>query len=333
MDGSSVSILLNTTMLLFAVLGFGAMAGYFCERVGIVNIAIDGQMIFGAFIFTVSGMLFKQAMPNLSGLFFLIPLLISLILSVILSWVFGILVIKIRTNHVISGTAINLFVAGVGTFITAPLGAAISGGTDPKLIASFAPKWQIQGALTDASSFYGETILIFILAIVIIVATMLFLDKSRFGLRFKAIGDNPNAVDAQGINVNKYKWIAVLISGAFASVAGSLFIYGGPIMFPQSQYFEGNVGGLGFLALAIVVSGGWKIPFISLSAILFGFLVAFFNQAGTVFPDINVALGQYSKYVTKAIPFALSLVVLCVFSWKGIAAPKALGKHFDKSLR
>lgn len=332
MDGSSASVLLNSVLLLFIVLGFGAVSGYFCERVGIVNIAIDGQMIFGAFTFSVFGMLLNQALPNTGGMLFIVPLLISLILSVILSWLFGILVIKIKSDHVISGTAINLVVAGLGTFITAPLGAAISGGAIPKLRATFPPQMAINGVFGDSSFFFGETIIIFVVGLLIIGFAIFMINKTRFGLRFKAVGDNPNAVDAQGLNVNKYKWIGVLISGLFASVAGSIFIYGGASMYPQSQYFDGNVGGLGFLALAIVVSGAWKIPLITASAFVFAALVAVFNQANTIFPDISSVLTEYSKYIMKAIPFVLSLVALGVFSWKG-SAPKALGKHFDKSMR
>lgn len=85
-------------------------------------------------------------------------------------------------------------------------------------------------------------------------------------------------------------------------------------MYPQSQYFDGNVGGLGFLALAIVVSGAWKIPLITASAFVFAALVAVFNQANTIFPDISSVLTEYSKYIMKAIPFVLSLVALGVFS-------------------
>lgn len=327
-----ISTFLNTFLLLFVVLGFGAMAGYFCERVGIVNIAIDGQMIFGAFVFAIFGMLFNQAFPNVGGLLFLVPMLLSILCSVLLSWLFGLLVIKIKANHVISGTAINLVVAGIGTFITAPLGSAISNGTNPKLITSFAPQWRIQGELGESSFFFGETIFIFIIALVIIGIAMFVINKTRFGLRFKAVGDNPNAVDSQGLNVNKYKWIGILISGLFASSAGAIFLYGGSTMYPQSNYFEGNVAGLGFLALAIVVSGAWKIPFISIAAMIFAVLVAVFNQSAAIAPELITQIGTYSKYITKAIPFVVSLLMLGVFSWKSVA-PKALGKHFDKSLR
>lgn len=333
MSGSMISTLLNTAFLLFVVLGLGALAGYFCERVGIVNIAIDGQMIFGAFIFTIFGMLLNQWLPNVGGLFFLVPLVISLLISVLLSWLFGFLVIKLKSDHVISGTAINLVVAGLGTFITAPLGSAISGGVSPKLIVSFPPNWKIEGLLGSGSYFSGETIIIFSLAIIVILISIFVINRTRLGLRFKAVGDNPNAVDAQGLNVNKYKWMGVLISGAFAAAAGSIFMYGGVTMYPQSIYFEGNVAGLGFLALAIVVSGAWRIPFITVSAIAFAILVAVFNRAVVIVPEIETAIGAYANYITKAIPFVISLLVLCIFSWRGIAAPKALGSHFDKSLR
>lgn len=317
---------INSIMLLFIVLGFGAAAGYFCERVGIINIAIDGQMIFGALVFAIFGMILNQYLPNQSGLMFLVPLIIATFASILLSLLFGYLVIKLQANHVVVGTSINLILGGVATFLTRPLGSAISNGQIPKLEVTFLPEMPING-----SGFFGETLIISIIAILILVFAMIYIYKSRFGLRFKAVGDNPNAVDAQGVNVNKYKWIAMIISGGFAAFAGSIFIYGGSSMYPQSSFFEGNVAGLGFLALAIVLAGIWRLPFITLAALAFAIITTVFNR--TVAVDIAEALGTvHTVKLTQAIPFIISLLALIAFSWKGVA-PKALGKHFNKSSR
>ncbi len=317
-------LFLNSAFMLFVVLGLGSLAGYFCERVGIVNIAIDGQMIFGALIFSIFGMIFNNAMGDLTGGFVLVPILISAVLSVILSWIFGLLTIKLKADHVVAGTAINLVVAGIATFITIPLGTAISNGLYPKLKVLFTPKWVIGEGL------YGETIMIVAIALIFLAIAIFVMNKTRFGLRMKAIGDNPNAVNAQGIDVNKYKWFGMMISGVFASIAGSIFILGGPSMYPQSSYFEGNVAGLGFLCIAIVVSGAWKIPFMVISALVFAALMSGANILST--NQILKPAGDYVKYAVNAIPFIASLIVLCIFSRRGFA-PKALGKHFDKALR
>lgn len=324
----NVDLFLNSAFMLFVVLGLGSLAGYFCEKVGIVNIAIDGQMIFGALIFSIFGMLFSNLLGDLSGAFVLVPIIISALISVLLSWIFGWLTIKLKADHVVAGTAINLVVAGIATFITVPLGTAISGGVYPKLKITFSPDWIL------ADNLYGETIMILAIAVIIIVAAILVMSKTRFGLRMKAIGDNPNAVNAQGIDVNKYKWLGVMISGVFAALAGSIFILGGPKMYAQSSYFEGNVAGLGFLCIAIVVSGAWKIPFMGISALVFAALMSGANIANNISadPEIKKVVGEYIKYAVKTIPFVVSLIVLIIFSRKGYA-PKELGKHFDKALR
>lgn len=320
-----ISLFINSCLLIFAVLGLGSLAGYFCEKVGIINIAIDGQMIFGALIFSIFGMIFNQLFGNLRGVFILIPILLSAIFSLLLSWIYGLLTIKLKANHVVVGTAINLVVAGIATFMTSPLGVSISSGASQKLKVDYIPEWKI------SDGFFGETILIFAITAIIIVVCILLMNRTRFGLRFKAIGENPNAVDAQGINVNKYKWYGMMISGLFGAVAGSIFILGGAAMYPQSSFFEGNVAGLGFLALAIVVSGAWKIPFMMISAIFFAGLISAINILSNE-PSLKEVFGEYVKYISKAIPFILSLIALIIFSRKGYG-PKALGKHFDKELR
>ncbi len=322
----NVNLFLNTAFLLFAVLGLGSLAGYFCERVGIVNIAIDGQMIFGALIFSIFGMLFNEWLgEELSGIMILIPLLISAILSIFLSWIFGLLTIKLKADHVVAGTAIYLLTAGIATFITVPLGNSISDGISPKLKVEYIPKWVI------GDSLYGESIMLIALAAIIIFVAIFVMNKTRFGLRMKAIGDNPNAVNAQGIDVNKYKWIGAMLSGVFAAIAGSIFMIGGQSTGFGTSYFEGNVAGLGFLCIAIVVSGAWKIPFMAISALIFAGLMSGANILASN-KTISDSIGKYSQHIVNAIPFVASLIVLCIFSRKGFA-PKALGKHFDKTLR
>lgn len=328
----NVSLFANSAILLFIVLGLGALAGYFCERVGIINIAIDGQMIFGALIFSIFGMIINQYYGELNGFMILVPTIIAVILSVTLSGLFGLLTIKLKVNHVLAGTAINLLLAGIATFLTIPLGEAISNGVIPKLKIEYIPSWKI------VDGFFGETILILVISIILIGVSMFVINRTRFGLRFKAIGDNPNAVDAQGVNVNKYKWIGMIVSGMFGAIAGSIFILGGPGMYPQSPYFEGNVAGLGFLAIAIVVSGSWRIPFMTVASLLFAAIMA--STRVLSIGDDNVIIeifgkeigAWFVKYVLKAIPFVCSLLVLIIFSFKGFA-PKALGKNFDKTLR
>ncbi len=317
--------IINNLLLLSAVIGLGALGGYFCERAGIVNIAIDGQMIFGAMWFSIFGLLFNQWFPNTGGMLFLAPLLLSMIVSPLLSLVFGLLTIKLKVNHIIAGTSINLVVAGLATFLTKPLGSAISNGKYPKLFTEFIPTMKI-----GESSLFGESIIIFIIAVLIIAAFALIMKKTKFGLRFKAVGDNPNAVDAQGLNVTKLQWTGMMISGAISALAGALFIYGGTTIGASSQYFEGNVLGMGFLSVAIVVSGGWKIPFMSIASLIFASLICIF-QSKTILSEMGIN-NDYAVYIGKSIPFIFSLITLAIFSRKN-TMPLFLGKNFDKEMR
>lgn len=316
MDSLTIMQLFNSTLLLFSIIGLAALGGYFCERVGIINIAIDGQMIFGALIFSIFGQIFYGLLGNGS---FILPMILAVIVSGLLSSVFGFLVIKLKCNHVIAGTAINLVIAGLALFLTQPLGNAISGGEIPKLKPGYIPSHNL-----DLGGIRGETIIILVITLLIIGISWFVISKTKYGLRFKAVGDNPNAVDAQGLNVLKYQWLGVIFSGVATSLAGAIFMYAGSEAYPSSSYFEGNVAGLGYLALAIVVAGQWKIPLIAIASFGFALLVRVF-QDSTILPE------QYQK-IGMAIPFIASLLALGFFSYKS-SGPKFIGRHFDKSLR
>lgn len=325
LDWGDWSTIINSSILLFTILGLATLGGYFCERVGIINIAIDGQMIFGALIFFI----FAQILSPLGNGTFIIPMILAMLFSFSLSSLFGYLVIKLKCNHVIAGTAINLLLAGITIFINNPLGASISGGLHQKLYSGYISKLQISNYLT------GEPFIILAIVILIIAIVSFVIYKTRFGLRFKAVGDNPNAVDAQGLNVNKYKWYGIFISGILTALAGAIFAYGSTSI-GGTQYFEGNVMGLGFLALAIIVAGAWKIPMMILFSFVFALLVRIFENEGILGFIGNVPNASsdvsYIKYIGKSLPFVLSLIALAIFSRKAVA-PQSLGQHFDKSIR
>lgn len=316
MDFSSI---INGALLLFAVLSLASLAGYFCEKVGIVNIGIDGQMIFGALVFSI----FAQMLSPLSNYSFILPILLSAIISVLLSALFGLMTIKLKCDHVIAGTAVNLLMAGLAIFLSPPLGSLISAGGKSYLTPGYNSTLQI-----GTSSLFGESIILAVIAIIIVAICWFVVNRTRLGLRFKAVGENPNAVDAQGISVNKLKWVGVMTSGVLAAIAGSIFSYAGPNIVGGQSEFIGNVGGLGFLAIAIVVAGSWRIPIIIIMAFAFSVLSKVFDNINQVSADLPITF----KYLGRAIPFILSLVTLIIFSKKN-AAPRALGQHFDKSLR
>lgn len=304
----SFSLILDGAMIFSTILMLGACSGYFSERVGIANISINGQMTFGAMIFTIFG---ELLFPKLGHESFILPLILGGVFTVVCSSLFGFLTIKLKTNQIIAGTAINMLVAGLGTFLAEPLGPILSNNTHPILTSSYLPIQQ----LGTNSGFYLSTLLIFIFVVLIVVGLFLMIQYTPFGLRIRAIGNNPNAVDAQGINVIKYQWIALTIGGVLAGLAGGLF------MFSKPSVFQGDVSGFGFLALAILIAGSWRIPFLVLVSILFALISKAFESVNSI-----------NKDVAKILPYAITLLGMIAFS-KWNVAPKNIGIPFDKTKR
>lgn len=300
------NLILNAAMLFSTILILGAVSGYFSERVGIANISINGQMTFGAMIFTIFAGLFQ---PLGNGTF-VIPLLLATILAVASSTLFGYLTIKLKADQIVAGTAINLVVAGLGTFLTSPLGPIVSDGAFSKLTSNYLGMLEING-----SGVYGTTVIIFLLTLILVAGMYYIIKFTPFGLRLRAIGNNPNAVDAQGVNVIRYQWIAITISGLFAGLAGGLF------MFTKGGTFEGDVSGYGFLALAILIAGSWRIPLIVGVSIIFAVITTVFKNITSIPSDIG-----------KMLPYLITLIGMVAFS-KWNVAPKNIGIPFDKTKR
>lgn len=310
------TIVANDIFLFFAIFSLGGLAGFFCERVGIVNLGVEGQMAFGAGIFAIFGSIVGtyDDGTNTEQLreLFLIGFVIVIIASLLLSALFGYLTIKLKANHVIVGTAINLLVVGVLSFITQPLGVSIDSSFRKLNTKVFLGTWE----MGDSGIFFSN-VLMTIIAVVIIIVSAIAIYKTKFGLRFVAIGDNPNAVDAQGVNVNYYKWLGVIISGVLSSLAGAIFAYS------LAGDFNGGVNGMGFLSIAVMIAGIWRVEFITVVSIVFGILISYAD---------NAAIDGIHPDLAKMIPYAGTLGILFLFSWRS-HAPEASGQHFDKSAR
>ncbi|BAC44377.1 ABC transporter permease [Malacoplasma penetrans] len=301
--------------ILAPALIFGILSGYLSERVGIVNIAINGMMIFGAVFFNIFSNVFYQAFNEGSGSYnstFFLTMLISSALGVGVGALFGFAVIKLKCDHVIGGTGINLIAPGIGLIISDNAPVIFNGQSSLANKYTFNPDIRV-------GSVSGEAIICLVISLVIIAAIYVFMNFTKYGLRYRSIGENPNAADAQGINVIKYKWIGVLVVGALASFAGCLFSY-----YIPGSAFAGDVNGLGFIALALLIVSSWKIS----PSVIIGFLFS----ALYVFASNALSLTQENRYILKIIPFALTLVVMVLFGRFSIG-PKSAGKHFNKSAR
>ncbi len=302
-------IIFNYALLYGAVLLLGAISGYLSERVGIVNIGIDGMMCFGVIFFGIfSSPVIGFTKMGETGIIF--ALLLTMIATMIVGTMHAFACINLRANHVISGTAINLIGVALCTFVNSNLGNVFYDA--PKLSTGFDDFLYIGGSI------YGSSLIMFILALVIAGVIWLIVTKTRVGFRYVAVGENPFAVDAQSISVNKYQWVAVILSSAVAGLAGAIFLFN----IKQSQ---GNVQGLGFLALAIMIVGAWKIELIVVTSYIFSLLISLCMSS--VLTNVGIP-----KDLAYSIPYIITFLTLIFFA-KWVRPPEYDGIPFNRELR
>lgn len=298
-----------------------ALAAVYSERSGVINLALEGIMIIGAF----SGVLFLYVMQRnqiLSGypLLFL-ALLVASIAGILYSALHAYASVSMYANQTISGTALNMFAPAMVVFVA----RAIVGVQQ----VPFKNEWRIRQVpfLADipiiGPMFFQNTYITTLLGIIILVITQFVLYHTRFGLRLRSAGENPNATDAAGISVKKMRYAGVLISGALGGIGGLIYII------PVSTSFNGGVGGYGFLALAVLIFGQWKPLRVAMAGLFFGLLQAIGSGYSgiTFFKELGIPQVFY-----QILPYLTTIIVL-IFTSKNSAAPKAAGEIYDKGKR
>ena len=283
----SVAILFSTIRLATPLL-LAALGGMFSERSGVINIALEGLMLAGAFA--------AAAVNHFTGSPW-IALLGAILAGIAVASIHALATIRFKADQVVSGTAINILFLGVPALLSGALFE--STGATPQI-----PQ---QNLLPYAP---------IVLAFVLVPASWWVLNRTRLGLRLRAVGENPEAADAAGINVARIRWIGVLASGALAAIGGAYLSIG------QSSLFTRNMtAGRGFIALAALIFGKWRPLPTMLACLLFGFAEAVAIQMQGV--------ARMPVQFIQAIPYVLTLVVLAGFIGTS-RAPKALGVPYEK---
>ena len=306
--GKSLNLggLLNTTLSKAVPITLGALAGILCERAGVVNIAIEGMMLMGAMV----GALVGSIADNLW-----IGLLAAVLSGALLGLVHGVLCIKYKTNQIISGTAINIFSAGMTSYISAKFMQVNQDLNNPGL---FKP-WQIPG-LSDIP-FFGPILFnnnMFVYAMFIFLFVIQFgLYYTRWGLRHRAVGEHPRAADTLGINVFRTRYIAVLLGGMMAGFAGGYFTLGS-----VGRFDEMMTAGRGFIALAAMIFGNWN-PFGACGA---GLLVGFADSLASKMAILQIHIP--SQFLLMA-PYIATMIVLAGVVGRG-QMPAADGEPYEK---
>ena len=335
-----MTFLIQQTLIYAVPLMIVALAGVFAERSGIINLALEGIMIFGAFI----GVLFVRLMQGseavlaakqagdwvaLQGLE-LLTMLVAAAMGAVFSLLLSFASINLRADQTIGGTALNQFAPAFAVVMT----WAIQG---QGLTTIFIPNWvritrdTFGLAPVDGPSFWNNLIFKYFylttpVAIVLFIAAYIVMYKTRFGLRLRACGEHPQAADSVGINVYKMRYAGVLISGFLGGVGGLAYTLA------AGSGFNSDVGGYGFLALAVMIFGNWK-PLPILGASLFFALfkvIAALNATLTFLPKFE-GVKEISNFY-QMLPYIVTMIVL-IFTSKNSQAPKAEGIPYDKGQR
>ena len=336
-----MTFLIQQTLIYAVPLMIVALAGVFAERSGIINLALEGIMIFGAFI----GVLFVRLMQGseavlaakqagdwvaLQGLE-LLTMLVAAAMGAVFSLLLSFASINLRADQTIGGTALNLMAPALVLFLI----RIIANQNTLQMATGDSASWFMLKKSTfgvDKSvdwGFFGETFLnkIYLatyICILLFIILSVILYKTKFGLRLRACGENPQAADSLGINVYKMRYAGVVISGALGAIGGLAYIVP-PV---QTWNFEVGVAGAGFLAMAVMIFGQWK-PFNICGAAMF---FAVFKSLANIADSTFLAQLHWSSNIYNMMPFVASMVILA-FTSKNSMAPKAEGIPYDKGSR
>ena len=343
-----MTFLIQQTLIYAIPLMIVALAGVFAERSGIINLALEGIMIFGAFI----GVLFVREVQQLEvfqlakemdnylalqGLE-LMAMAAAAVMGAIFSLLLSFASVNLRADQTIGGTALNLMAPAIVLFFI----RIIANQNTMTMASGDSASWfMIKKAMfgygrTDKMGFLGSTFIdktyfATYVCILLFVILSIILYKTRFGLRLRACGENPQAADSLGINVYKMRYAGTTISGALAGMGG--FVYA---LTTANCTSNGDVAGFGFLALAVMIFGNWKPLNIAGGALLFGLFKCIAAAYSTI--DINgdgvftLANIGVSANFYRMLPYLITLIVLA-FTSKNSRAPKAEGIPYDKGKR
>ncbi|MBM3909159.1 MAG: ABC transporter permease [Firmicutes bacterium] len=314
-------IVANSTLFFTVPLLITALGGMFAEKSGVVNISLEGTMVFGSFFSVLFINFMQNTFPDFDpSIMLLIAALIAAITGSLLSTLLAFSAVNLKANQVIGGTAINLFAAPMVIFIARTLNNVKNIPFDQTFNIQKVPLLGDIPIIGDVL-FQDINILSFVGYVIALVAIFVIY-RTRFGLRLSAVGEHPGAADSVGINVYQTRWVGTLISGALAGIGGLVFVVS------SSVTFSGQVSGYGFLALAVMIFGQWKPEKILFASLFFGFM----NALSIKYTLIPVFDGLSLGYFFTVLPYLATLGALILTSKKS-RAPKAEGIPYDKGSR
>jgi general nucleoside transport system permease protein len=313
-------------------IAFAALCGVMCERSGVVNIGIEGTMLVAAFVGWAAGVFLLPILGNDPGPVFgatptlvaavLLAVLASLIVATLHAW----LSISVRADQIISGTIINIAAFGITGYLntllakTSPAGAGAFSDFAPPQWAVELPfvGWIVKTFLAQGPMSMG--------LIVFVIGLQVFLFRSRWGLRTRAVGEHPRAAETVGIDVIRLRYRNVLIGGIFAGLGGAFLS-----MEVTASFQQGMTAGVGFIGLAAMIVGRWT-PIGAFGAALLFASSRGIGQAIKIAPppgDLGAFLGQLPGQFYDALPYIVTIIVLAGVIGRSIP-PAADGQPYER---
>ncbi|MBV8501708.1 MAG: ABC transporter permease [Paucibacter sp.] len=320
MDEILIASLTASTLRVTTPLLLCALAGLVSERSGVIDIGLEGKMLAAAFAAGAAA-----AVTHSTGL----GLLAAIVVACIFSLIHGYATVTHRGDQVISGVALNMVAAG----LTVVLGIAWfnQGGQTPAVEEAVRLKALVPGYVEPQAGWgpalgyalFSHNVLVYV-ALALVGGIWFFMERTRPGLRLRAVGENPAMVDAAGVSVPMLRYAALMINGLLCGLAGSYLVLA------QNANFSPNMtAGRGFIALAAMIFGKWKPVPTLFACLLFGFLDAAAIRLQGVSLPAWLGGGEVPVQLIQALPYVLTVVLLAGFIGQAVA-PKALGRPYVK---
>lgn len=301
-----------------------AVGGIYCEKSGVTMLAVEGLQGFGAFVGAFVAAITAGSFSDGSQVPFYIALMFAAIGGGAFALLHALLCLKFKANQVISGVVVNIMAMALTAYLTKLLNRLIFSATSDKFVLTVSSRITVPGIskIPVLGAMFTSVYPFEIVIIIVAFIAWFIMYKTRFGMHLRACGDNPHAVDAAGRQVNRIRLAAIVICGALSGLGGICFAYSISANFSSSIYV-----GYGYLAIAALIFGNWRILPTLGACLLFGFA----RSGGYRLVQVLQMPSSYQDLV-MILPYVLTLLLLVFFS-KQNGSPKALGEIYDKGAR
>jgi len=304
----TITALLHGSLSLAVPLIFGSLAGVLSERVGLVNIAIEGQLLAGAFVSAMVATLVQNPWAGLVG---------ALAAGALVSWLLAVFAIRYVVDQIIIGVVLNVLIVGLTNFMFSTFMSASPQlfNSPPRLPAIDIPGLASIPVLGPV--FFSQSPIVYLMYLAV-AGVWFALYKTRWGLRLRAVGEYPKAADTVGIKVYATRYRSVMIGGALAGLGGAFFTIGQSLAFGKEM-----TNGAGYIALAALIFGRWNPVYAAFAGLLFGFAENLQYSLSTVGSHLP------SDFLLM-LPYVLTVVLVAGLVGK-VTGPAAAGKAYIKS--